>query len=76
MVIVVVLANVLTRRSDERVRGSDARATKEERDERTTEMGRLVGLGHSLATARSMDGLRDALRRYLPEFASMVSTTA
>ena len=59
----VILANVLARRSDERIQSSVARVTKAERDDRTAEMGRLVGLGHSLATARSMDGLRDALRR-------------
>ena len=67
----VILANVLARRSDERIQRSVARVTKAERDDRTAEMGRLVGLGHSLATARSMDGLRDALRRYLPEFAHL-----
>ena len=66
---VVLLVNVLARRSDERVRSTVAQVTAREQDKRTTEMGQLVSLGQSLSTARSMDGLRDTLRRVLPEFA-------
>ena len=65
---VVVLVSVLTRRSDEQVRSTVAQVIARERNERTTEMGRLVSLGQSLSTARSMDGLRDVLRRAAPEF--------
>ena len=65
---VVVLVNVLARRSDERVRSTVAQVTARERDERTTEMARLVRLGQSLSTTRSMNGLRDVLRRAFSEF--------
>ena len=65
---IVILVNWVARRGDERVRSAVARVATEEQDARTVEMGRLVGLGQSLATARTMDGLRDALRRNLPEF--------
>ena len=58
---VVLLVNEVTRRSDERVQAAVDRVTME--------VGRLVALGRSLATASTMDGLRDALRRNLPEFA-------
>ena len=66
---VVVLVNVLARRSDERVRSTVAQVTARERDERTTEMDRLVRFGQRLSTARSMDGLRDVLRHAFREFA-------
>ena len=66
---VVVLVNVLVRRSDELVRSTVVQVTVRERDERATEMGWLVSLGQSLSAANSMDGLRDVLRRAFPEFA-------
>ena len=47
---------------------SDNDETAGKREDWTTEYACLVGLGRRLATAGSLDGLRDALKHSLPEF--------
>ena len=71
---VVLLVTFLARRSDERVRTAVAGVTDQERGKRATDMNRLVTLGQALAMAKSMDGLRDVLRRHLPDVTPQGST--
>ena len=69
---IVLLINYLQRRSDQRLEAGRAEVALTERGQRAEEMSRLVKLGQALAMAKSMDGLRDVLRRHLPELSEPV----
>ena len=69
---VVLFINFLSRRNEQRLDAALVKLTHDERTKRAEEMNQLVRLGQALAVASSMDGLRDVLRRHLPEFAANV----
>ena len=65
---IVLLINYLARWSDRRLEAGRTEVALAERAERAEEMTQLVRLGQALATAKTMDSLRDVLRHHLPVF--------